>query len=284
MEQTDRYVNDVEAAMILSVSPQTFAQSELLRVAYQLIRGQLYLPGYGQSGAVALCPLNTFATLGPDRRDIHDGFTVSAQPTPFPAFWGHSAQEVFSIAQSPNAFLSPLPEAKEGRNLRLAQELWPSAGNILMAERMRLNTQKLVAIKVSERVLSNMWWPVSLKDHFDNPTFEKALAMWLNSTLGLILLLANRQETEGAWVDFKKPVLSAAPVLDLRTLSVNAMETLAATYDEVCNQGLKPFSEMEGDPVRERIDAAFAQALGLPDISVLRRMLSREPVVCLQRL
>lgn len=266
------------------IMPCAFAQSELLRVAYQLIRGQLYLPGYGQRGTVALCPLNTFATLGPDRRDIHDGFTVSAQPTPYPAFWGHSAQEVFSIAQSPNAFLSPLPEAKEGRNLRLAQELWPSAGKILMAERMWLKTQSLVALKVSERVLSNMWWPVSLKEQFDNPDFEKALALWLNSTLGLILLLANRQETRGAWVDFKKPVLSEALVLDLRTLPVNAMETLAATYDAVCNQGLRPFAEMDGDPVRERIDAAFAQALGLPDISVLRVMLAREPVVCLQRL
>lgn len=266
------------------IMPCAFGQSELLRVAYQLIRGQLYLPGYGQSGAVALSPLNTFATLGPDRRDIHDGFNVSAQPTPYPAFWGHDAQEVSCIGQTPNAYLSPLPEAKEGRNLRKVEDLWPLAGKILMAERMWLKTQSLVALRASERLLSNMWWPVSLKDQFDNPDFEKAMTLWLNSTLGLILLLANRQETRGAWVDFKKPVLSEAPVLDLRTLPVTAMETLAATYDAVCNLGLKPFSEMDSDTVRERIDAAFAQALGLPDYSVLRRMLAREPVVCLQRL
>ena len=87
-------------------------------------------------------------------------------------------------------------------------------------------------------------------------------------------LLANRQETRGAWVDFKKPVLSEAPVLDLRTLPVNAMETLAAAYDAQCNQGLRPFAEMEANSVRERIDAAFAQALGLSDISILRVMLA----------
>lgn len=266
------------------IMPCAFAQSELLRVAYDLLRGQLYLPGYGQVGKVALCPLHTFATLGPDRRDIHDGFTVGSQLTPYPAFWGHEAKEVFSIAQTPNAYLSPLPEAKPGRNLRLAQELWPLAGNILMAERMWLKTQGLVALRVSERVLSNMWWPVSLKGQFAHQSFEKALALWLNSTFGLILLLANRQETRGAWVDFKKPVLNEAPVIDLRTFSANAMETLATTYDAVCDQGLRPFSEMDADPVREKIDTAIGQVLGLPDIAVLRRLLAREPVVCLQRL
>jgi hypothetical protein len=256
----------------------------LLRVAYNLIRGKLYLPGHGQVGDIALCPLNTFATLGPDRRDIHDGFNLSTQITPFPAFWGHDAQEVSCIAQTPNAYLSPLPEAKEGRNLRRVEDLWPLAGKILMAERMWLKTQSLVALRASERVLSNMWWPVSLKEKSNTENFEKALTLWLNSTWGLILLLANRQETRGAWVDFKKPVLSEAPVIDLRTLSADAFEILARTYDEVCDLGVKPLPEMEADPVRERIDAAFAQALGLPDISVLRVMLAREPVVCLQRL
>ena len=61
--------------------------------------------------------------------------------------------------------------------------------------KMWLKTQRLVALRVSERVLSNMWWPVSLRGQFANQSFEKALALWLNSTFGLILLLANRQET-----------------------------------------------------------------------------------------
>ena len=129
-----------------------------------------------------------------------------------------------------------------------------------------------------------MWWPVSLRGQFANQSFEKALALWFNSTFGLILLLANRQETRGAWVDFKKPVLSEAPVIDLRAFSAHAMETLAVTYDAVCDQSLRPFPEMDADPVRERIDTAISQALGLPDIAVLRRLLAREPVVCLRRL
>jgi hypothetical protein len=266
------------------IMPCAFAQSDLLRVAFHLIRGQLWLPGQRQTARVPLGPLNNFATLGPDRRDIHDGFSLSPQSTAYPAFWGHSAQEVFSMGQEPNAHLSPLPEAKAGRNLRMAQDLWPLAGKILLAERMWLKTQKLIALKVSTRVLSNMWWPVSLREQFNRAAFEKALVLWLNSTLGLILLLAHRQETRGAWIDFKKPVLSELPVMYLRILSAQQLAILTAAYDELGEQALKPFPEMADDPVRARIDEAIGEALGLPDLSVLRRLLAQEPVVCLRRL
>jgi len=113
---------------------------------------------------------------------------------------------------------------------------------------------------------------------------EKSLAIWLNSTIGILLILANRQETEGAWMKFKKPILKALPVLDLGGLSAGQLEELAAAYDEVCREELRPFPEMAEDPVRAKIDAAVAQALNLPDFSILRRLLAQEPVVCLRRL
>jgi hypothetical protein len=97
-------------------------------------------------------------------------------------------------------------------------------------------------------------------------------------------LLASRQETRGAWVQFKKPVLGGLPVLDLSNLSEDQLEILSAVYDEVAEKPLLPFPEMAADPVRARIDAAVSQALGLPDFSILRNLLAQEPVVCLRRL
>ena len=47
----------------------------------------------------------------------------------------------------------------------------------------------------------------------------KALALWLNSTLGLTLLLGSRIETRGAWISFKKPTLKTLPVIDIDSLS-----------------------------------------------------------------
>jgi hypothetical protein len=266
------------------ILPCAFAQADLIRAAYFLAERKLWLPGVKGFAAVPLKPLGDFATLGPDRRDIHDGFNVSKHPTSFPAFWGHDAQAITNMAQEPNAFLTPLSEGKAGRPLRLADQLWPVAGRILLAERMRLNTQRLFCLRVSQLVLANMWWPLSLKNQFQNDDIEKALAIWLNSTLGLLLLLANRQETEGAWIDFKKPVLLEMPVLNVGNLSDEQISQLSVAYDEVCLKELRPFPEMDNDPVRARIDAAVSKALGLPDFSILRHLLAREPVVCLKRL
>ena len=65
------------------------------------------------------------------------------------------------------------------------------------------------------------------------------------------------------------------PVLDLGGLSAGQLGQLAAAYDEVSREGLRPFPEMDIDPVRARIDAAVGQALNLPDFSVLRRLLAQ---------
>ena len=264
--------------------PCAFAQSDLIRAVYHLTRGELRLPGRKEIHPLPLCPLRKVGSLGPDRRDIHDGFAISRSATPYPTFWGHDSAAVHTMHQKPNAWLSPLPTAKPRRGLRKVTDLWPLAGRILLAERMRLNTQRLAALYVEEPVLANVWWPVSLTDATDQERAAKALVLWMNSTLGLTILLANRQETEGAWVDFKKPVLTAMPVLDTPRLPEESLALLASSYDRLCDQAVAPFPAMESDPVRAAIDEAVAAALAVPDLSVLRQMLAREPIVCLKPL
>lgn len=259
-----------------------FAQSDLLRAAYHLTKGKLYLPGADVSGSIPLCPLGELGTLGPDRRDIHDGFSLARGKTAYPTFWSHDASIMTTLAQAPNCYLSPLHRAKKGRPLRQAHVLWPRAGRLLVAERQWLNTQRLACVRLDTAVLSNVWWPLALQEPSEED--EKALALWLNSTLGLIILWAYREETRGAWVDFKKPVLSAMPVLDVRSLNAAQRQELADAYDRLCQQPLLPFPQMAKDPLRMAIDSAIAQVLGLPDYSVLRELLAREPIACLRPL
>jgi hypothetical protein len=264
--------------------PTAFAQSDLTRAAYHLLRGDLWLPGFGKRGQVRLCPLSELGKLGPDRRDIHDGFDVTDSATAFPAFWGHDADTMLTLAQEANKYLAPLAKAKKGRSLRKVEDLWPLAGKILLAERMRLNTQRLVSVRLPQQVLSNVWWPFAFKEGIKDTNLDKALVLWLNSTLGLLIMFATRDETEGAWVDFKKPSLGAMPVLDVRALSAEQIAALAAAYDRVCEQTLQPFPQMADDEVRAEINTAIGTALGLPDYSALRTILGREPVVSMQRL
>jgi hypothetical protein len=264
--------------------PCAFAQSDLTRTAYHLMQRNLKLPHSDKFEPIQLCQLTELGEIGRDRRDIYDGFELTTSKTIYPAFWGHDADTILSMAQEPNRYLSPLPQARAGRKLRKVTDLWPFAGTILLAERMRLNTQRLVAVRLTEPVLSNVWWSFVIDKKLNQSHVDKALVLWLNSTLGQIILLTIRDETEGAWVDFKKPSLGAMPVLDVRRLTPQQLTQLVATYDKVCDKEIMPLPQMEKDQIRYQIDAAIAQALNLPDFSVLRTMLAREPVVCMKRI
>ena len=263
--------------------PCAFAQTDLIRAAYHLLQGKLKLPGYAQTIVVDLVPLKELGELGPDRRDIYDGFERTAAKTAYAAFWGHDSQAVQTLAQPVTHHLSALSQAKNGRPLRKVEQLWPRSGRLLLAERMWLKTQRVVAIRLPQPVLSNVWWSFSPQQAI-SAAAEKALILWLNSTLGLLILLANRDETEGAWISFKKASLYALPVLDVRRLTPAQTARLAAVYAQLCNVPLQSFPDMANDAVRAQIDAAIAQTFNLPDFSVLRELLAQEPVVCLRRL
>jgi hypothetical protein len=105
--------------------------------------------------------------------------------------------------------------------------------------------------------------------------------MWLNSTLGLLILLSSRAETEGAWVDFKKPTLQAMPVLDLTKLGGDDINLMSSTFDEIARQSIQPLKDIATDPARRRIDEVVCQVLRLPNLSDLRHSLGIEPILSL---
>lgn len=259
-----------------------FAQADLLRTVHYLLGGTVVAPGAAEDGIVPLAQLGTLARLGPDRRDIWDGFREAGSRTTYPAVWGRIKGHHLSMTAEPNRYLAPLGEPRPGRPLRSAKELWKHAGRIVVAERLRLNTSRQIAILATERVLSNVWWPISLKEPDEQG--EKALVLWLNSTLGLLIALGSREETQGAWVSLKKPAWQTMPVLDWTQLVAKEKRALAEAFDEVAAHQLEPLPQLAADETRQKIDHALSTILDLPDLAPLRAMLAREPVVSLQAL
>jgi hypothetical protein len=107
----------------------------------------------------------------------------------------------------------------------------------------------------------------------------KSLVLWMNSTLGVLIMLGHREETEGAWIHFKKPILENLPILDISSLPKSSLQLLAEAYDNIKNRGLLSFPQIDTDGVRAMIDQAVSRSLGLPDLSVLRSMLVAEPLL-----
>ena len=260
--------------------PCSFAQSELVRTSYGLRRGRMRLPGEKSAHVIPVCPLGKLGELGPDPRDVYDAFDLATYKTAYPALWGHDPMHVQNMTPKANAFLEPLSKPREGRKLRKSEDIWPKSACTLITMRTRLNTKRLAAVRLSMKVLSDVWWPFMM--HGKKPTTvdaEKALVLWLNSTVGFLILLAHREETEGAWVQFKKPVLQSMPVLDTRELGARSLRKLSAAFDDLSEKGLWAFPELADDPIRAKIDDAVASALGLPDFSIIRQLLSREPIL-----
>jgi hypothetical protein len=253
-----------------------FAQSELLRICWRLQSGELLLPGISDRFMLPLCPLSSLGGLGYDRRDIHDAFEISINDiSPYPAFWGHESDKVFAISQKPNAYLLARIQAAKGRHLKSAIEVWSKAGRILLAERLRSNTHRAIAVGLESEVLGNTWW--ALRTNGLNSQQEKALLLWLNSSLSLLLFFGRRVVTEGAWMQMKKPAWVSMPVLNVRSLSSKQLAQLADSYDALSTQHLDPISHLNSDVTRLQIDQAVSGVLGFPDPVFARELLHREP-------
>jgi hypothetical protein len=163
----------------------------------------------------------------------------------------------------------------------------------LVVERAWLATVRVLATTLSEPVLSNVWWPlrtteVLLQDgsHLNPHQVSKILALWFNSTPGLLLLLSTAEVTRGPWIKIKKRPLKDLPVLDITTLSQPEASTLLEVYRKIEKQPLKPLPNEFTDPqVRSIIDDVLSATLLLEtDWDPLYSKLACDPTLTAQPL
>ena len=181
---------------------------------------------------------------------------------------------------SPDSYLSPLATPKGGQRPGYGEHLWQQSARLLVAERLWLETNRIIAMRVTTKVLSNVWWPVKVEDE----STEKALAVWLNSSLGMLTILAQRTSTRGGWVAMKKADLEELPVLDVGRLSTSQLEALSKLFDDMAEDEFESLPGMADCAARRRLDDGISEILGLPDLDNLRRLLASEPVVSNRRL
>ena len=258
-----------------------FARADLIRSALKLLDdGEVYVPGERETTGIQLCRLDELGQVGPDRRRLVDGFDRTSSVTAYPLVAGHDTEQRKSLICSPDAYLSPLTKPRGGQRPGYGDHLWQQSSRLLVAERLRLDTTRVVAMRSETRVLSNVWWPIRVQDE---PT-EKALAVWLNSSLGLLTILTQRTSTEGGWVATKKADLEELPVLDTRSLSEAQLTSLSDLFDEMAETEFERLPGMADCSARRTLDAGISQVLGLPHLAMLRSLLASEPVVSNRRL
>ena len=258
-----------------------FARVDVIRSALRLVEdSEVWVPGGRTVARVPLCLLKELGEAGPDRRDIMDGFEQTDSVTAYPMVHGHDSDQRRRLTVELDKYLAPLAEPRAGRPLKSVDTLWEKAARLLVTERIRLDTVRVIAMRSELPVLSNVWWEITLDDEYQ----EKGLAVWLNSSLGLLTIMAERTSTEGSWVAMKKGDLEQLPVLNLRALTPAQLRAMAALFDELRDEEFERLPAMADCPARRRLDEGLAAILSLPDLSGLRRLLATEPVVSNRRL
>ena len=115
----------------------------------------------------------------------------------------------------------------------------------------------------------------------DAEIFEKAVCVYLNSTIGILALLGNRSNKVPSYPQFSLDDLRKLIVPDFAGIGESAVAKLAAAYDALAERTLLPLPQMAADPVRQALDAAVCDALGLDGerVETIRRNLAAEPSV-----
>ena len=224
--------------------------------------------------------MSQIADVGPAGQRIRDAYTRSDVPTASGrrALWHHKTDVTQSMSARTDSYIEPKAE-KRG----LADKYWSQRSRFLLSHRLWLPQARVAAVIVGQPALGSIWTPC--RPHDGEPQTQAALCAWLNSSPGLLAILGGRDNRKPSYPQFSLNTLRAIPVPNFPELGDGVRDALAATYEQLKNEVLLPFPQMDEDPIRKRLDAAVTEALNLdPEwLSQIRRALAEEPSVTNKR-
>ena len=224
--------------------------------------------------SVTTVPLSELANVGPEGRRIRDAYTRSAMPTPTGrrALWFHKTDVTQSMLAETDVHIEPKASKKH-----LADKYWEQRSDLLLPHHFRLNVARVAAVMLSERAVGSIWTPCRPHD----PDIARSLCLYLNSTLGLLTLLGERDNKVPSYPAFSLDTLRSLPMPNLAELESAERGLLTSWFDWLSSQPLLPLPRMDEDPVRRQIDDVVTKALGIDAewVSRIRRELAREPSV-----
>lgn len=276
----------------------------LAQVAYQMANcGRIWLPGITKKNAIpiSIIPVSRIGKVGPYHMDINgntpDGgirgpfriedLKAKAAPT-YPVLWTHHAgRERYMEFEADSEGI--LRQGKNSTEDKFAQEkasmIWATASHCHFNRDFRFNSQSTAMQFSSKKTIGGMAWPsISLS----NAEQEKALTLWGNSTLGLLLhwWYVNKQQAGRGRSGVAS--LTSMPILDVTKLSKKAFAKAVAIFDDMKYKELRPVNEIAQDTVRAEIDTRLAtEVLGFPPepvapdgpLVLLRQKLALEPSI-----
>ncbi|MHB1908338.1 MAG: DNA methyltransferase family protein [Nitrososphaerales archaeon] len=153
-----------------------------------------------------------------------------------------------------------------GNNTNKAKMIIGLMSRLLVPDRIRWNTTGVISLRSSERLVANRFFMVTLaeEDESRKELCEKAMVVWLNTTWGLLTVLLNREETEGAFTRLNIGQWKLLPVLNLKALDDETLGKLSDIFDRLTKNHFIRLPEQfrsDGNKVRLNLDLLFLKAM-----------------------
>ena len=223
-------------------------------------------------------PLGEIADIGPAGQGIRGVFLRSKMPDEEGrmALWQHDTKRTQTMATTADTHIIAKPQKEH-----LAESYWNQRGTLLLPTRIRLNTGRVISVRLDMPALGSAWVPCRLHVTSDCLLeWEKALCIYLNSSIGILALLGDRSNKTLSYPRFSMDDLRKLIVPDFAAIGDGAA-ALAAIYDAHAEDTLLPLPQMNDCPVRRALDEAVIATLGLDRemVATIRRSLAAEPSV-----
>lgn len=225
--------------------------------------------------------------VGPQHRQIRgslgvfEGYHGWNEQSQFPALWSLNSSVHQCLSAEPNAHLVPKPE-------RDHTVIWSQSGTLHITPTIRYNSQPIMATCTKMRALGvNTWFTLRVKD--DDPVVQSrrqtALALWCNSTTGMLLQSNHANGVQNGRGIGNKGMLETLATLDVRQLAAWQLDEAQAIWRDFRERKFQPFHCLAVDPARVELDRRIvSNMLGLGDdapaaVARLRRLLASEPSI-----
>ena len=299
--------------------PSGAVSAELCGVAASLAVGHLRLPGVADLLDVPTVPLRDLGLRGPVDRDINEaGGRGPYQVTPTgwrpddtprdtkeqvrephaasdrPVLWRHDAgmeTRMVVLACSTGTVRPGMDEQAlrlwEGHTNNKKERI-AGATRLHINRDFQVNSQPLGACLTPAPALGGRAWPSFAPDPDragESESWEKALCVWLNSTIGLVgrWWVSTRQQKGRA--NLTITTIGRIPALDLRAITPTTIRSMADIFDQFEEREFLPANEAYRDLARHDLDEALARRVlhlpreALAGLARLRVLWCSEPSV-----
>jgi hypothetical protein len=276
----------------------------IAQIAYQITTNKLvWLPGMTKNSAIEL-PISTVGKIGkvgPVDRDVNGNTPTGGIRGPFnieklnpnvaptyPVLWAHDATRERCMefeADSEGILRQGADEAENAAIRNKGERIWATASHCHFNRDFQFNSQSTGMQFTNRRTIGGYAWPSIC---LNSVSEEKALTLWENSSLGLLLHWwhANKQQSGRGRIGVS--ALTSLPVLDVTALSKEKIDKAVAIFEDLKHRELRPVNEIARDPVRAELDTRIAtEILGCPPeivapdgpLVLLRQKLALEPSI-----